>query len=157
VLLVAAGAAAGDPSFREDDESPSTGILPTPLPTAWISDARIKEGDSGPTHLVFTVRVNGSLEGQATLDFTTVDGTAMAGDSDYDAASGTLVFFPGDTLRRIDVVVHGDLRLEGNESFQVRLSNPRGIVLGDSGAIGTIVNDERTRFALARLDRKSVV
>ena len=145
-LIVVAGTAAGDPPFREDGETPATSPISNPPPEVRIADARIKEGDSGPAHLLFTVRLAGPFEGQATVDFTTVDGTATVADGDYEAASGTLVFSPTDTVRTIDVIVHGDLRLEGNEWFSVRLSHPRAIALAHSDAIGTIANDEGTHF-----------
>lgn len=61
--------------------------------------------------------------------------------------SGTLAFVGSDTLGVIDVTVHGDARLEGNEWFRVQLSNPAGPILGDSVAIGTITNDEHAVFS----------
>jgi hypothetical protein len=58
-----------------------------------------------------------------TLDYTTVDGTAVAG-SDYIAASGTLTIPAGASKGRILVQTYGDCLTEGDETFLVRVSNP---------------------------------
>lgn len=135
--LLLAPRAAGDPPAPIDHDVP---------PTVSVADARIKEGQSGSAELVFTVRLSHPSVDRATVRFTTIDGTATADDADFDPADGVLEFSTDDTVSTIAVVVRGDGELEGNEWFVLRLSEPLGLALADSEAVGTITNDEGPFF-----------
>ncbi len=65
----------------------------------------------------------------ARVDYTTVDGGAVAG-REYDARSGTLAFAPGETTKTIAIPLHDDGAIEAPKSFGVVLSN----VVADAGA-----------------------
>ena len=58
------------------------------------------------------------------MDFETEDGTANAG-SDYVATEDTIVFRPGETLKKIRVKIIDDDIFEEDEYFNVKLSNVR--------------------------------
>lgn len=77
---------------------------------------------------VVVVRSDG-VEGQVTIDYSTEDGTAVAG-VDYTAAGGTLVFAPGETRQsfRISSLVDPDGTQTEAEirTFTINLSNPTG-------------------------------
>jgi len=99
------------------------------------------EGDSGFTNFVFKVFFTGTATDQSTTTFTTVDGTATAG-SDYVATSGTLTFLPGGpTTQLITVQVRGDVEVEPDETFFVKLTNI-GSDFVRSQAKATILNDD---------------
>lgn len=115
-------------------------------PVLSIADARLAEGDSGGRTLRFALVLSAPLEAPLELRYTTEDGTARA-DSDYVAAKGLLRLEAADTGGAIEVTILGDTAIEGNEVFRVRLDEVTGAILGDSVAIGTILNDERTWFA----------
>jgi chitinase len=70
-----------------------------------------------------------------------VNGTALAG-SDYVAASGTVTFAPGETVKAVTVQVKGDRIRERTEAFLVRLSSPSAAVVATSTGCGGIVNDD---------------
>src|SRR4029079_13733705 len=74
------------------------------------------------TSITFTVYLAAPYDQAVTVDFTTVDGVALAG-VDYIATSGTLTFNPGETMQTITV----DL-LTVDPSFNkycfAQLSNP---------------------------------
>ena len=76
-----------------------------------------------------------------TVDWTTADGTATAGE-DYAAASGTLTFGPGETSKTIRVALLDTADVDGTETFSVQLGNASGITLDDAEAIGTISGAE---------------
>ena len=83
-----------------------------------------------------------------TVDFETVDGTALAG-SDYTAASGTLTFTAGQLVQTISVATLDDTVPEAEEGFTVVLSNPSGAGLGDDTGEGTIIdNDQPLELAI---------
>jgi hypothetical protein len=68
-----------------------------------------------------------------TIDYTTVDGTALAG-ADYTAVTGTLTFPAGETNRTLRIPIFNDVDLEPPESFTVQLTNLVGAVtLGWTG------------------------
>jgi hypothetical protein len=69
----------------------------------------------------------GDTSTAATIDYTTVNGTAAAGlNNDYVATSGTLTFAPGETTKNIVVSIVNNATAEPTEAFTVILSNPTG-------------------------------
>ncbi|MEA3207915.1 MAG: hypothetical protein QOE70_972 [Chthoniobacter sp.] len=103
-----------------------------------VSDFRVREDAGKVTISVFR---RGSTAGAVRVKYATKDGTALAG-QDYTAASGTLEFGPGQTVKKFDVLITRDTLAEGTESVQLTLSEPEGgAILGTpSTATLTIVD-----------------
>ena len=99
------------------------------------------EGNTGTRPFAFTVTLSAAYDVPVTVDYATANGTATAG-SDYQAASGTLTFAPGETSKTITVLVNGDRLAEPNETFFVNLSSPTNATIADGQGVGTIVDDE---------------
>jgi hypothetical protein len=120
-----------------------------PVPTINISDASVTEGDNPfiGTNAVFDVTVTNAASEDMTVDYKTVNGTAVGNPilsfGDYQTKSGTLTF-PANTKtkQQILVPVRGDTTHEPDETFQVQLSNPVNAQLGTSVATGTITDDD---------------
>jgi LEA14-like dessication related protein len=110
-------------------------------PTLSINDVAVAEGDTGTTNATFTVTLSAVSGLTATVNYATADGTATAG-SDYQAASGTLTFNPGETTKTITVLVNGDTTFEPNETFVVNLTTPTNATILDNQGLGTITNDD---------------
>lgn len=107
-----------------------------------VSPETTSVNEDGNTVTVTVNRVNGS-DGEVSVDFTTVDGTANAG-SDYTANAGTLTFADGETSKTIDVTITDDGDDEGDENFSVELSNPTGgsgLLAPTSSTVTIIDND----------------
>ena len=116
-----------------------------------VADAAGREGWSKT--LRFNVRLDAPGVKTVTVDYATVDGTAVAG-RDYTAASGTLTFAPGERKKTIIVESIRDAHDEGDETLTLRLSNPVGARISDGEAIGTIINSGPMPGAwVARLGR----
>ena len=118
-----------------------------------VADARAYEA-AGAT-VDFAVTLGRASQHTVTVDYATSDGTAEAG-SDYEAASGTLTFAPGETAKTVPVAVLNDAHDEGEETFTLTLSNPQGgnAWLADATATGTIENtDAMPQAWLARFGR----
>ena len=118
-----------------------------------VADARAKEGKDAS--LDFAVTLHRAASGPVTVDYATADGTAAAG-ADYTAASGTLVFAPGETAKTVSVPLLDDSHDEGKETFSLKLSNPRGAYLRKMHreAKGVIRNDDPLQQAwLGRFGR----
>ena len=108
-----------------------------PMPELRISDAApVAEGNDA----VFTVSLSTPSSQVVTVEYTTEDGTADAGD-DYTTIAETLTFSPGQTTKIIRVPVLVDSTQESSETFTVELSTPMGTTLADSTGLGTITAD----------------
>ena len=116
-------------------------------PTLNVLDTAVNEADGS---VGFLVTLDPAATGVVTVQYTTVDATAVA-PADYAATSGTLTFAPGDTRKQtalVPIVDDGDE--DTGETFRLVLSNPTGsdanngaAVLGDAEAVATILNSER--------------
>ncbi|MBW4441271.1 MAG: DUF4347 domain-containing protein [Plectolyngbya sp. WJT66-NPBG17] len=100
------------------------------------------EGNTGKTPFEFVVSLNNPSSQEIRVNYTTIDVNATT--SDYDAASGTLIFAPGEEQKTITVNIIGDTLLEPEEAFLVRLTNPTNATIsGSNEARGTILNDDQ--------------
>ncbi len=122
-------------------------------PTVNISDIIITEGNielnedgSEPDELpkfkaTFTVTIDFPVRKETekiVIDYTTVDGSATAGENDYEPKIGQIFFFPGKsvvdpatgeslyqkgkTSKPLEIIVYGDNEAEANEYFDVKLT-----------------------------------
>ncbi len=105
------------------------------LVTVRIQDMEVTESEP---EVIFPVVLSGKDSRPRTFAFTTGDGTATAGE-DYEAATGTISFAPGDLRKNITVPIRDDLETEPTETFHVRLT---GADLSDLEATGTILDDD---------------
>ncbi len=122
-------------------------------PALRVSDAQAVEA-SGAS-LRFPVTLDAPAATVVSVRYRTSDGTATAG-SDYEAASGTLTFEPGQTSGTVSVAVLDDDLDEGSETLTLTISypNPSSVRLADAEAIGTISNtDKMPKAWIARFGR----
>src|SRR5206468_9581641 len=87
-----------------------------------INNIVVAEGTNGTVQAVFTVSLQPAAASTATVNFVTLDGTALAG-SDYIATNGTLTFAAGETSKALSVTLTPDPVPEPDEDFFVRLTN----------------------------------
>jgi subtilisin-like proprotein convertase family protein len=87
----------------------------------------------------------GQIAGGWTLRLTTAA-------QDYVNKSELLVFPPGTTSRPATVTINGDTVVEGDETFQVTLSDPTGAVIVDGQGLGTITNDDSSALPPTAVD-----
>ncbi len=87
------------------------------------------------------------------MRYATKNGTAKKG-KDYRNAKGKLVFSAGETSKTVSVALLDDAHDEGTETFTLKLSKPKGAVIADGEAVGTIENsDPLQKDWLARFGR----
>lgn len=119
------------------------GDPPLPQPgDLQFSNAVYSQSENGGALSVTVSRTSGSA-GAVTVDYASLDGTAVAGE-DYQAATGTISFADGETSQMLTVVLTDDSVYEGDEVFTLLLSNPTGgALLGTpTSAVVTIVDNE---------------
>ena len=123
-----------------DGHGVATIVDDDPLPELSIGDQTVVEGNTGTTPATFTVTLSTESGRTVTVDYATSDGTANQ-PGDYQSASGTLTFSPGQTSKTVTVLVKGDAAFEANETFTLGLSNPAGATTSGTGT-GTIFDDD---------------
>src|SRR5205807_1657866 len=106
-----------------------------------MGDVNIQEGNAGTVNAVFPVYLPVASNSTVTVQYTTVDNTAVAG-TDYIAQSGTVTFLPGQTTRPISIAVKSDAFVDGNRSFFVDLSNPVGATVARTRGTALILDDD---------------
>ncbi len=112
------------------------------LPTVSIESMRtVTELDSGTSTLQLALSLSAPAARPATVDWTTLDDTAAAGE-DYVANMGTAVFSPGETSQTIEIVLMGDVLDEPDEEFAVQLSDPVNAQLDDLFSVVTILDND---------------
>jgi hypothetical protein len=114
-------------------------------PIVSVRDTVFTEG-SVASDAAVTVTLSSPVQVEVRVLASTADGSAVAGE-DYIAASDTLVFAPGVMSRMFHVALVGDTQVEPNEAFQVRLSEPVHVMLGDSVATCSVLNDDQNTDA----------
>ena len=106
-----------------------------------VADATMSEASDRRKYMSFIVTLDRRADAEVTVDYTTVNGTAVPG-QDYEATSGTLVFDQGEDSKTVDVPIEYDSNDENDETLTFRLSNARGADIEDGVATGTIVDYE---------------
>lgn len=108
----------------------------------------VPEGDSSLSLAYFLVQFLGERtdpDQWISVDFSTRDGTATAGE-DYLHTAGTLILYPGETHTAIPVEVIGDTKKEADEYFFLDVFNPVGGSFGQNvttlTAVRTIIDDD---------------
>ncbi|MBL8329787.1 MAG: hypothetical protein JNJ71_13130 [Rubrivivax sp.] len=129
------GAVLGSPataSVTITDDDSAGGV------TVAFQRASLTVGEGATSVAVTVIRSSGV--GTATVSFTTVNGSAIAG-SDYTARSGTLSFAAGVTSRTFTVAILNDTLAEGAETFSIVLSSPVGATLGAIASTTVTITD----------------
>ncbi len=133
--------------------TPTPTPSPTPMTIQFASAAAsVSEGGGNAT---VTVNRLGDNSGVATVDYATSDLAGLANCNllnsgnassrcDYATAIGRLHFAAGETSKTISVLVVDDGYGEGNEQFNITLSNAVGASLGAPGTATVTINDNET-------------
>jgi ELWxxDGT repeat protein len=116
-------------------------LCPSPRPALAVSAVSVREAPGGAV-ATFTVTLSNAFCADASVAFSTADGTARSG-SDYTAAAGTLTFPAGTASRTVQVAVLDDDRGEGDETFSLVLTGAENADLpGVNAGVATILDDD---------------
>jgi hypothetical protein len=121
-------------TITEDDPPPPEGSLQ-------FSSSGFSVAESATSVTITVTRTGGSF-GAVSVDYATSDGSATAG-SDYTAGTGTLTFDEGVTSQSFSVAILDDELVEGDEAFNVTLSNVvGGASLGTPATANVTITDD---------------
>ncbi len=107
----------------------------------YYTGSEVTEGNSGTKPMTFIVELSGPSDIPVTVDFATLDASALAG-VDYQTRTGKLTFAPGVTTQTIVVQVIGDTQAETDEYFQVDLYKPINAKIGTGYKYGYIIDND---------------
>ena len=111
-------------------------------PALSITDASASEGAAV---IRFEVALSASSSQPVSVDYSTVDRSATAGE-DYETATGTLTLDAGETAATIEVQLTDDADIEQPETFEITLDDPTNarVSLSAGTATGTIRDNDST-------------
>ena len=136
-------------SFSTTSESETYGIvgayqLEAPEPSISIADVTVSESKR---FAVAIVRLSKPTNKLIRVYFTTRDKTAVHNE-DYLSISGPLFFIPGvNNIAKIFIPIIDDNKTEGDEQFEIVLSNVHNASIQDSIGVVTIVDDDNAPIA----------
>ena len=124
---------------------------PAGSPIIQFSSADFTANESDGSTLLTVVR-SGSTAAAATVDYSTVNGTA-SNRTDYTPNFNTLKFNAGEASKNIRILLTDDAYLENDEAITVTLSNVMGASLGPlSTATLTILDNDTPPIAINPID-----
>lgn len=125
----------------------SKGAVPSVAFTS--GNVTVTERDTGTSTASVTVSLSTATSSLVSVAYSTIAGTALP-NTDFIAASGTLVFNAGETSKTINVGVVGDLVAEQTESFSIQLTGPVGATIGSTATttISVLDNDSVSNLFL---------
>jgi len=113
-------------------------------PIVSIQDAiSILEGDSGDRNISINIMLDSPPSKEVIIQTQPFNITALEGE-DYTRVTDRVVFNIGEIQKSVKYKIHGDTKVEDNETFEVRLLNPQNakIDINRSKTIVTIINDD---------------
>jgi len=106
-----------------------------------VSNATVIEGDDGLTTVEFDITVSGAYKDPITATYATKDASAFAS-MDYEATSGAVTFTSPEDSKTVTVNVLTDEWKEGDESFQLVLTDVGNASVFTGTGTATIRNDD---------------
>ncbi len=103
--------------------------------------------DEGNSTVTFTVTRTGVDGPAASVDYSTISGSAtgsaICGEAaDYINGSGTLAWAAGEMGSKTGTIsICNDAIQEPNEAFTLALTNPNGVTIGTQTSVGVVIND----------------
>jgi ELWxxDGT repeat protein len=137
-VLVADGT--GEARILDDDARPALSV----------ADCVSAEGNAGAPECLFSFQLSAASGRTVSAGFAT-DGVTAASPGDFVAASGTVVFEPGQTVKGVAVAVVGDVLHEGDETFRFDLDAAQNATTTDGSAVGLILDDDGASSARGEL------
>jgi hypothetical protein len=106
-----------------------------------VSIADATTATEGKDNAIFTVTRTGVTSDVSTVEFSTNNGSAIAG-SDFIEQTGTLTFAANETSKTITVTINDDLAIESSESFSIQLNNAQAATIIDGTGQANITDND---------------
>ena len=96
----------------------------------------------GSNFLQFQVNLSAPSSQLVKVNYATAGVTAAGSGYDFENASGTLSFAPGQTVLTLTVPIGDDATIEGNETFKLTLSGAVGGTIASPTVVATIIDND---------------
>ncbi|HEY0059180.1 MAG TPA: family 16 glycosylhydrolase [Flavisolibacter sp.] len=113
-----------------------------PAPKISISDITQAEGNGGTSAFQFTIKLDRASSGAVSMTYSTIEGTAKAGEDFVAVPATKITFGANETEKVVSISVVADNNKEPDEEFTVTLSAAVGGAFQKSGAVAKITNDD---------------
>ena len=124
-----------------------------PQPAVSINSISLPEGNAVMTSFGFTLTLNKTFPNPVTVTYSTLEGTAKAGEDFTATTNQSVTFQPNETQKIITVNVTGDDVREGDDIFTVMITGATNASIDQFSGTGTIINDDtRVPFTNAGYD-----
>jgi hypothetical protein len=133
----------GDDADTTPDGGTSSPDADPNVPRLSVTGGPVREGDTVGGRALFEVNLLSPAADEVSVSYATSDGTATTDAGDYEPASGTLVFDPGETSVVVEVNVTGDFASEPDERFRLVLDQPVGAAIENGEAEAILRDDDR--------------
>jgi acetyl esterase/lipase len=131
---------AGNGDFERGDKTLTQRVT---APALSVANATLAAGSESRSDAI-QVTLSAASAGVVSVDYRTVDGSAIAG-ADYIAAQGLLTFQPGQTSAMIPIHILGNADAS-QQSLAMELENPNGASIVAPRATVTIARDARPTY-----------
>jgi hypothetical protein len=120
--------------------APAIAAFRGPKDTAWIADAQFGEDRYHMLYVPVRISMPAPPEG---LELTvTVGGGTATPQEDYFQENWSARFLGGERETFVPLHLRDDTTIEGAETVPIHLSGPAGVVISNSDAVGTILDDD---------------
>lgn len=116
------------------------------VPVASVSDVSVVEGNSGKTQVTCSVTLSAATSKTVTINYSTMDGSAVGGSDFTSVTSGTVTLQPNETSKVIPLEVLGDEVRENDETFMVFISANNATVSKNIATVSIQNDDTRLQF-----------
>ncbi len=115
-----------------------------PNPVINVSNVQIYEGDQGQRRAQFQIHLSRAPLTNVTINYTTSDGTAVAGTDYITKFPGTVQFAPGQISKTVDVLVNSNTGSGADRDFFLNVGVTGGSPVEElnMSGVGTIVDDD---------------
>jgi hypothetical protein len=140
MLGVLSGTAAGQVSVADGVGEATIGRhgqTAVAAPVVTVNSPFVGEHDG---YVDFVVSLSAPSQNQVAVSYDWNPGTALS--SDFSLFSGKLLFAPGVTTQTVRVAIDDDARVEGLETFSLRLGDPVNAVIANPVGVASIVDND---------------
>ena len=115
-----------------------------PQPRVSINDVSMAEGNAGVRVFGFEITLSRAYPGTVTVNYSTTEGLAKAGEDFTMVNNQSVTFQPNETQKIINIQVAADAAREGDDVFTVMITGVTNATLDRFIGTGTILNDDIT-------------
>lgn len=113
-----------------------------PTPNVTINNVTQAEGNGGTSSFVFTVKLSTATSKQVVVNYSTVEGSAKAGEDFIAVANQSVTFQPNETEKTVTISVIADNNREGDDEFTLMLTGSVNSTIQQYTGTAVITNDD---------------